>query len=312
MANDLDDLEIRSEEDRRLETQRLDGFTVSPRSHALRTTLVAVASVAALAAVTLLIVKYQPWKSSPPLRPPAPPSAPAPARAQPAPHVSLPLLDESDDYVRGIADSLSAHPEFTRWLAQTALVRTATVVVSNIADGETPRPHLAFLAPRQRFRATGSTGRRLVADPASFEGYDRVADAVASIDVAAAVAAFHATEPLFDAAYRDLGHPEGFQTALDRAILALLTVPVPAPDAVLVPRPAGFGWADPRLEGLTDAQKQFLRMGPRNVRLIQDKLRELRQRLAVTPRETERPRPGPERRAPEREPLPVPPGGQPV
>jgi hypothetical protein len=36
-----------------------------------------------------------------------------------------------------------------------------------------------------------------------------------------------------------------------------------------------YEFGDARLESLSGAQRQFLRMGPRNVRLIQDKLREL-------------------------------------
>jgi hypothetical protein len=50
-------------------------------------------------------------------------------------------------------------------------------------------------------------------------------------------------------------------------------------DVELVPHAIGFRYADPKLEGLTAAQKQFLRMGPRNVRIIQQKLRELQPAL---------------------------------
>jgi hypothetical protein len=37
----------------------------------------------------------------------------------------------------------------------------------------------------------------------------------------------------------------------------------------------GYAFADPKLEGLSRAQKQLLRMGPQNVRAIQGKLREI-------------------------------------
>ena len=49
----------------------------------------------------------------------------------------------------------------------------------------------------------------------------------------------------------------------------------------LVPHAVGFRYADPKLEELTAAQKQFLRMGPRNVRIIQQKLRELQPALSA-------------------------------
>jgi hypothetical protein len=248
-------------------------------------TLAAVALIAFGVLVLLFVVFRQPSKPSP-----ADTTATAPAAPSPRPLAStdaaspaagpLPALDDSDGYVRQLAAALSSHPELARWLGQAALVRTLTAIVANVAEGETPRPHLLFLAPAQRFRATGARGRHVVADPAGFVGYDRFADAVASVDAPAAAAAYHALEPLFDAAYRDLGHPEGgFRHALDAAIAALLAVPVPPANAELAPHAIGFRWADPALEGLTAAQKQFLRIGPRNVPLVQAKLRELRAAL---------------------------------
>jgi hypothetical protein len=209
-----------------------------------------------------------------------PPAAAAAARAataaQPPPSAApLPGLDESDDFVRRAAAALSTHPEVARWLGQPGLVRVATAVVTNVVDGDSPRPHLGFLAPKQGFRARGSGGRA-IADPAGFVGYDRFVDAVASVDAASAVAAYSQLEPLFEAAFRDLGHPEGgFRQELGRAITILLATPVSAPDARLLPAGLGFRYADSRFEQLTPAQKQFLRLGPRNVTRLHAKLREL-------------------------------------
>jgi len=36
-----------------------------------------------------------------------------------------------------------------------------------------------------------------------------------------------------------------------------------------------YEFADPNLESLADAQKQLLRMGPANAKLVTDKLREI-------------------------------------
>ncbi len=209
-------------------------------------------------------------------------AAPSPAaEPSPAPAPPLPPLDASDAFVRKVAEGLSAHPELTRWLAQTALVRALTGVVANVAEGETPRPHLGFLAPQRGFRAAGRPGRLTVPDPESFADYDLFGDTVASVDVSAAVGAYRMLGPLFDAAYQDLGHPAGgFPQALERAIRALLAVPVLPEGVALAPHTVGFRYADPKLEALTPAQKQFLRTGPRNVRLVQGKLRELAVALA--------------------------------
>ncbi len=280
MPDDLDELEIRTRREDEQQTGQLGGAPPPRPPGRLLPVLIALVAVAVLAAAAVFIFKYQPWRSRAPVAPSPRPSMGPPASPAPEARGPLPSLDESDSYVRKIAAVLSSSPELARWLAQTALVRTATAVVSNVADGETPRPHLSFLAPRQRFHAAAGPGRRIVADPKGFVGYDRFADTIGSIDTAAAANAYRATEPLFDAACRDLGHPEGFRGSLDRAIDALLAVPVPAPDAELVPHAVGYRWADPRLEGLTAAQKQLLRIGPRNVRIVQEKLRELKAALA--------------------------------
>jgi hypothetical protein len=229
-------------------------------------------------------------------RTPAPrPAAPTPAAASPstapspgptpaAPVVPLPTLDDSDALARQLGAALSARPELARWLARPGLLRLVAVVVANVADGESPRPHLDFLAPSRRFTARADGRGRLVADAAGFAGYDAFGDVVASVDAGAAVSAYRTVEPLLDAAYRELGHPEGrFRASLDRAIEALLAVPVPPDDAPLERHATVLRWADPALEALTPAQKQLLRTGPRSVRLVQAKLREVQTALAAPP-----------------------------
>ena len=47
------------------------------------------------------------------------------------------------------------------------------------------------------------------------------------------------------------------------------------PETRLVPKGASYAFEDEALEKLTPAQKQLARMGPRNARIIQDKLRQI-------------------------------------
>jgi len=284
MPDDLDDFDL--EPTRRQE----DEETVRPYrpGSARKTGLLFPVTLAAIAvvAIGLLAVLFFVFRHPATPKPSASPAplaaAPAPlAEASASPALPLPALDQSDDFVRQLAAGLSAHPELARWLARTSLVRTLTAVVVNVAEGETPRPHLEFLAPKQRFRAARRPAQLIVPDPVGFAGYDLFGDAVASVDAAAAANANRSLAPLFEAAYVELGHPEGgFPSALDKAIRALLAVPVLRDDVELVPHAIGFRYADAKLEALTPAQKQFLRIGPRNVRLVQGKLRELATALA--------------------------------
>jgi hypothetical protein len=70
----------------------------------------------------------------------------------------------------------------------------------------------------------------------------------------------------------------------------LLETPVVEGDVRLVTRGALYAYADPRLEALLPAQKQLVRTGPRNTRLMQAKLREIALALGLTedrlPKET--------------------------
>ena len=145
----------------------------------------------------------------------------------------------------------------------------------NVATGESPRPHLRFLAPKTRF-VPKRVGRSLVPDPASFVGYNVMADAIASLDAGTTAETYRTVEPLFDVAFQDFGMPDlRFRAMVDRAIANLLAVPVLDAEVELVPHATVFRYYDPRHEQLSPAQKQFLRMGPRNVEKVQAKLREI-------------------------------------
>jgi hypothetical protein len=283
MPDNLDDFDL--EPTRRQADEGTHLYRPEPEKKPSGLFFPATLALIAVIAIALLAVVFFVFRhpSKPKTEPGPVPLAAAPAAASPAAalDVALPPLDESDAFVRQIAAGLSANPEIVRWLARTALVRTLTVVVVNVAAGETPRPHLDFLAPQQRFRAARRPARLLVPDPAGFAGYDVFGDAISSVDSAVAASAYHTLAPLFEAAYVELGHPEGgFPAALDEAIRSLLAVPVLREDVELVPHAIGFRYADPKLEALTPAQKQFLRIGPRNVRLVQGKLKELAAALA--------------------------------
>jgi hypothetical protein len=235
----------------------------------------AILAIAALAAIGLLAALYLTFRTpvTPEPEPAPPPTLASPTPLPTATPIVLPSLDESDGLVRQMVREMSQNPELGRWLAQNNLIRTITVVTVNIATGESPRPHLTFLAPKTRFTPTRK-GSALVPDPASFGGYDVMADAVASLDAGATAATYRTLEPLCEVAFRDYGMPDvRFRAILSRAIDNLLAVPDLGPDVELEPHATTFRYRNPRYEALSPAQKQFLRMGPRNVKVIKKWLR---------------------------------------
>lgn len=212
------------------------------------------------------------------------PSAPAPAaeRARtPKPvirplggdaaPIALPPLNESDALVRELVRKISSHPRVAAWLATDDLIRSFTIAVENVAEGKTPARQLPMLRPSSGFRVL-ERANDLIIDPRSYERYDGLAAAAASMDADGSARLYTTLRPRIDEAYREL-RDSPFDRTLERAIVALLGTPVMDGPTRVVPRGIGYGFDDPRLEALTGAQKQILRMGPRNVRVFQTSLR---------------------------------------
>jgi hypothetical protein len=195
--------------------------------------------------------------------------------------IELPPLDQTDALVRTLVGDLSSHPRVAAWLATDGLIRRFTVATENIAGGAVPAQALAPLRPAGRFTVIDA-GTVLRIDPRSYDRYDTLAAAVDSIHSAGAARLYTMLKPRIDEAHAELGGDATFDRTLERAIVMLLGAP--APESVqLVPKGVVFGYADPALERLTAAQKQLVRMGPANARIIQRRLREIGVALGIPP-----------------------------
>lgn len=282
---DFDDLQIRHDGEPPLTTPS----TSSP----WRVVLI----IAILAAVA--IAGY--WfyaRRSPSVTAPATTSAQPPPVEAPPPRaplaagepVELPSLDSSDDAVRDLVEKISADPLVATWLSTSGLLRQVASSLQAIAGGQSPARRLQKLAPSEPFRAA-SSGGRLAIDPRSYARYDRVADAAASIDPAAAARLYGAVKPRLDEAIRDLGVQDvTTDEYVERAIRQLLQAPVLNDPPALVQEEGLYRFADPRLENLPAAQKQLIRMGPENTVRIQSALRAIAHALGIPDERLPQPR----------------------
>jgi len=190
-------------------------------------------------------------------------------------------LGESDAAVREFAAALSANPEFARWLLTKELVRKFVVAVDNVANGLSPKPHIDFFSPSGPFRIVRTKTGTLI-DEVSYSRYDPVTGVVLSLDAVAAARLYRAVKPLLQEAYRDLGYPGvDFEDTLVRAMAELLETPVVEGPVRLEQKILSYAMTDEKLEGLSQAQKQLLRMGPKSVRAVQGKLRQMAAALGV-------------------------------
>jgi DUF3014 family protein len=196
----------------------------------------------------------------------------------------LPGVDASDPRTRELVGLLSPEPELQKWAATEGLVRRFTAAVSNIAEGESPRAVLPFMAPQGAFQTVERNGKSFIA-PESFTRYDSVARVLGSLDTQATVNTYKALKPIIDQAFGEIGRPgQHFDETLSRAIQRLLDTPVPQGDLEVVDTPGvNYAYAAPELEQLSAAQKHLLRMGPANARALQAKLRELQGALGLPP-----------------------------
>lgn len=212
----------------------------------------------------------------PPAAPASAPAAPAPEAmpAQPPLQPQLPKLEASDALVRQGAQALSSHPKWAAWLQTQDLIRRVAASVSILAEGNSPRAGLDFLNPRRKFAVKLKKGRFYL-DPRGYARYDSLAAIVESIDAPAAARLVRELVPIFQEACQEIGcWKDGFDAVLLKAIRHLLDTPTVAGDIRLRKKVVSYLIADPGLEGLGDAQKHLLRMGPANTAKIQAKLRE--------------------------------------
>jgi hypothetical protein len=196
--------------------------------------------------------------------------------------IPLPPLPESDPLVRELVLKLSSHPQVLAWLTTKGLIENVAVVILNISEGQTPISHIQRLAPRARFKVKNVRGG-VYLDPVSYQRYDEYAAAIDGLDPIGTARLYLTLKPRIVDAYRTLGHPEGdFNPVLERAIAVLLAVPVVDGDIPLREKIASYEFANQKLESLSAPQKQLLRMGPANIRIVQGKLREIARLLNLS------------------------------
>jgi hypothetical protein len=247
------------------------------------------------AIVAAIVVAGGFWYVRSQRQPAAPPAAPVPVPQATVPErpeaplvqaatIDLPPLPQSDPVVRELVERLSSHPTVVAWLATKGLITNFTVVTLNIAEGRTPTQFLRPIAPRGPFRTMNSRGELLV-DPRSYDRYNAHGDAIAALDAAGTASVYLTLKPRITDAYREFGSPDGdFDRVLERAIGVLLQTPTLDEKAVLAPQNVTYAYSDPRLQSLSPAQKQLLRLGPRNGQAVRGKLEEIAALLKLHPR----------------------------
>lgn len=212
-----------------------------------------------------------------------PPLKISPEEAKEALQIPAVGLSESDEIVRKYGRELTPHKQLWEWLKIKNLVRTITATIVNIAEGESPRTLLKFLAPTKEFKIE-KKGNQLFIHPDSYRRYDLIVNVLSSLDAKKTVRLYIALRPLFQEAYRELGYSSGnFDETLIQAIVMTLKMPQIKGNVLIAEEETGINYlfVDDNLEDLNDFHKHLVRMGPDNVLKIQKKVREIAQELKI-------------------------------
>lgn len=195
--------------------------------------------------------------------------------------VTLPSLDQSDEYLKlALADVLGSRT-VAKMLAERDLIVRIVATVDNL-----PRDHVAerirpVAGLASAFDAETSSSIDFTISPDSYRRYDVLVNLVTSADLNELTEVYGRFYHLFQSAYVDLGYPNAyFNDRLVAVIDHLLTTPVVEDPIKLVRPHVLYEFADMDVESLSSGQKLLIRMGSAHAARIKATLREFRLLIA--------------------------------
>ena len=155
----------------------------------------------------------------------------------------------NDELVRQLVGALSSHPTVAAWLATDGLLRSFTVAVENVADGNTPARRLPALRPAGQFHDTEDDDKVLI-DARNYEQYAPLAAAIDSLNAEGTARLYSTLKPRLEEAYAELGRQRSFDVALEQAFVEMLRTPALDGQVRVVPKGAAlYAFEDPRSNG---------------------------------------------------------------
>lgn len=229
-----------------------------------------------------------PTATAPPPEPPPSPimtaiEEPAPEPSEPPPpppepvEDPLPRLEESDDAVRDAVGDIPLGTAGQQYLMPGNIIERSASLIYLMAQGDVPYKLLPVSRPKAAFPIRDD-GTQVVTDPAGFERYDALTQWLQSLDLESLLSSLEWFIPLFKEAWSYYGEdPAAFDMAVVITLdLVIATPEIDLSEARLTRKEAVWIFEDPAIEGLAPIQKQVLRMGPENAKILKAKAAEAR------------------------------------
>ncbi len=183
-------------------------------------------------------------------------------------------LEDSDDRfilgVKGVSEDL-AH-----WFNVKGVIRKYIVIMNDLSQNQIIYKHRKFLKmPQEMLVKEDNLGLHM--DQKSYQRYDRLANAIASIDVQKGRDLYLRFRPLLKQVFDEFGYPAGYrlEDIFMKGAASVMEAPVIPGKISLVRESVRYKFANKQLEALDGVKKQMIRMGPENTRKIQRKLRQM-------------------------------------
>ena len=203
---------------------------------------------------------------------------PEPAPPPPEPvEEPLPRLEESDDAVRDAVGDIPLGTAGQQYLIPDNIIERSASLIYLMAQGDVPYKLLPVSRPKAAFPIRDD-GTQVVTDPAGFERYDALTQWLQSLDLESLLSSLEWFIPLFREAWSYYGEdPAAFDFAVVMTLdLVIATPEIDLSEARLTRKEAVWIFEDPAIEGLAPIQKQVLRMGPENAKILKAKAAEAR------------------------------------
>jgi len=198
------------------------------------------------------------------------------------PEPVLPLLNNSDSYVREELATMDGTSSLLMYLVSDELVRKFVVMIENISRGEFPERNLPLLYPQERMTVTELGSEFYLMDEQSYQRFNALVTSLTNISTESAVDFYQQLQPLFRKAYAELGlRNSEFNDVLMLAIDNVLNARMaPQPQQLIRPN-LNYLYANPEIENYSDVEKLLLRLGPENTERLQRRLEFFKRRLEL-------------------------------
>lgn len=201
-----------------------------------------------------------------------------PQSVEVAAQTSASLVD-SDSAVRRNFASLSNLPFYKALWRPNDLLQRWVTFTFGLSKGQVMRQVVSLPSPKVSFPVR-RVGTRYFLDESGFERYNTYIKTLQSISPATWAENFHYFRPLLEKIFGQMGYDESdFDNTVTKALHEIITANIPTGAMELKAPSAMYIFVDESLENMTPLQKQMVRMGPNNAKVLQDYAKVVRERL---------------------------------